>query len=325
MQGENFLIVKGRFKSPSTSIYGQILIVLKDETTIDSYSVVASTYSEIFDLEPHEEWYRFEEFIADVKWKGNFNANITHSVMDQIKAINDDYKTMKLFYDSVYKYDYNNLDITLFDQINRVIHDKNLVLETGIQEVSQRDFFDVKKNRDKGKKDEAPKDVIEQTGPDSVILPVKPIVSPVRGKPIYELKIGDKIILKIQPLSDRANYFIDLLDLREDKQIKPIPADVIDIKAGIGKKDPVEILTQIGPGIYGKFTEEEKQVKLRIYDPAIDGPIKKRVMKDQMLAAKSFDNTDDAGGPGLSKGTIIMFILFVVILALFIILIFFSW
>ncbi|MBN1532202.1 MAG: hypothetical protein JXA20_06030 [Spirochaetes bacterium] len=324
--GDNYLIVKGRFKSPSMNLYGQIMIIFKNENTIDSYAVVASTYSEIYNMEPHEEWNRYEEYIADVKWKGNFNANITHSIMDHIKALSDEVKLLKEFYQSVYKYDYSNVDITIFDLINRVLHDKSLILETGIQEVTQRDYYETKKNRDKkGEEEPAQKSEGSAATEDAaVILPVKPIVSPVRGKPIYELKIGDKIIIKIQAISDRANYFIDLLDLREDKQIRPIPAEVIDIKAGSGKKDPVEILTLIGSGIYGKFTEEEKQVKLRIYDPSIDGPIKKKILDASMQQKmKSFEPRES--GPGLSKGTIFMLLLFVIILALFIVLIFISW
>jgi hypothetical protein len=324
--GDNYLILKGRFKSPSMNLYGQIMIIFKSENTIDSYSVVASTYSEVYNMEPHEEWNKYEESIADIKWKGNFNANITHSIMDHVKSLSDEVKLLKEFYQSIYKYDYSTVDITLFDLINRVLHDKSLILETGIQEVTQRDYYETKKNRDK-KDDDAPAQKDDSTGsPEdaAVILPVKPIVSPVRGKPIYELKIGDKIIIKIQAISDRANYFIDLLGLREDKQVRTIPAEVIDIKAGTGKKDPVEILTLIGSGIYGKFTEEEKQVKLRIYDPSIDGPIKKKLL-DASVQQKMKAFAPEEHGPGLSKGTIFMLLLFVIILTLFIVLIFISW
>ncbi len=307
------------------NLYGQLMIIFKDETTIDSYSVVASTYSEIYNMEPHEEWNRYEEAIADIKWKGNFNGNITHSIMDHIKSISDDRRNLKNLYESVFKYDYTNVDIVLFDLVNLVIHDKSLILETGIQEVTQQDFYETKKRRD-GTADKNKKSNDDSGDRDdaSVILPVKPIVSPVRGKPIYELKIGDKIIIKIQPLSDRANYFIDLLDLREENQVRALPAEVIDIKAGTGKKDPVEILTMIGPGIYGKFTEEEKQVKLRIYDPSIDGPIKRKNIKG-VIQQKSASFDEEESGPGLSKGTILMLVLFVVILTIFIALIFISW
>jgi hypothetical protein len=156
---------------------------------------------------------------------------------------------------------------------------------------------------------------------DAVILSVKPIVAPVRGKPIYELRVGDKLMVYVQPQSDRANYYIDLLELREDKEIKPTPGEVIDIKAGSGKNSSTDILTLISPGIYGKFTEAEKQVKLKMYNPEIDGPMAK---KKQGVVGDKWAG-DSAKRPGYSKGTIVMLVLFMIMLILFVVLIFLSW
>jgi len=58
------------------------------------------------------------------------------------------------------------------------------------------------------------------------------------------------------------------MKLREEDKINPTPGEVIDIKVGPNKKDPIEILTDLGSGIFGKIIEDEKQVKLKIYDPS---------------------------------------------------------
>ena len=111
----------------------------------------------------------------------------------------------------------------------------------------------------------------------------------------------------IQPQSDRANYFIDLLNLREENEIKPTAGEVIDIKAGSGKNNPTDILTLIAPGIYGKFTETEKQVKLKLYDPLTDGPLSKKIDGGRR-PERAGTRRLPAKQSGFTKGTIIMMV-----------------
>lgn len=322
----DIMIIKGRFKAASMSLYGQFILIFKDSHAFESYNAVVSTYSDLYDIEPHEDWTKYREYIANVKWKGNFNATMTSSIMDQFKKFSEQMNSISLLYDHVCDYDYNAMDVALFDMVNRVIHDKNLILETAIQELSQAEYRAALEGP--GKSEEpAPAETAggsEGFGveDDAVILPVKPIVAPVKGKPVYELRISDKLLVYIQPSSDRANYFIDQLNLREDNEIRPTAAEVIDIKGGAGKNNPTDILTLIAPGIYGKFTEEEKQVKLKLYDPLTDSFISKKPAG----AGRGASGSAAAGKKsGFTKGTIIMMAFLAVILILFIILIFLNW
>ncbi|OHD63848.1 MAG: hypothetical protein A2176_12070 [Spirochaetes bacterium RBG_13_51_14] len=324
---DDIMIVKGRFKAGSFNLYGQFILVFKNDSNFESYNAVVSTYSDLYNLEPHESWTKYREFIANVKWKGNFNTTMTSSLMNQFKKFSEQMNSISLLYDNVSDYDYNAMDVILFDLVNRIIHDKNLILETAIQEATPLEYRTAVDTA-------APEDEKPDVAPaardgygiedDAVILSVKPIVAPVRGRPVYELRVGDKLLVYIQPQSDRANYFIDLLNLREKDEIKPTPGEVIDIKSGSGKNNPTDILTLIAPGIYGTFTELEKQVKLKMYDPEIDGPGAKK--KTGAINGKASAATDtDAVKAGFSKGTIVMLVLFMIILTLFIVLIFLSW
>ena len=257
--------------------------------------------------------------ILELKWKGNFNANLTSSIMDNFKEISaEDSKTNQL-YDYVNSYDYNSLDTYLFDTINRVVHDKNLVLETSIQEVTAEEFAQTKEKRYNKAEEKSTSETELEEG--AVILNIQPILAPVKGKPIYELKIGDRIMTKIIPNTDRANYFIDLLGLRVENHIKPIATEVIDIKSD-GKSEPLEILTRIGPGIYGKCIEDERQVKLRLYDALIDGPLTQKVIpKQTQPSPTSVATYEDVG---FSKLTYVIISLFVLLLIIFVLLIYIS-
>jgi hypothetical protein len=314
----NILIIKGRLKSPEQNLFGQFIIFFTNYRKIDLCSSVISTYSSLFDLEPHTNWDKYEESIADLKWKGNFNMNLTNAITGEFTKAANDTALTNLIFESTYNYDYKNLDITLFDIIHRIIHDKNMILETGIQEVTPLEIQEVRENRNKPKEPIQKKDDTFNTPDGTVVIPVKAILAPVNGKPIYQLKIGDKIMAKIEPKTDRAKYFIDLLSLWEDdnKKVRPYPMTVIDIKSGPAKNDPIEILTEIGSGVYGKITEEQNQVKLRIYDPEVDGVITKNKLQPQKNV------TAAAEEKGSLKGIFLMVALFLAIVGLFLMLVF---
>ncbi len=317
----NILIVKGRFKSASMNLYGLFLLSFNAMKKLDTHHVIVSSYSDMYEFDPNTPWHKFEEYIVDRKWKGNFNNSMTASIMDAFNKISDDVRNMKILYDNVYNYDYDQMDLILYDIINRIIHDKNLVMETLIQEISIQELQSVKDDRSKPQNQE--EEVEQKKDSQGVILQIKPVLAPLNGKPIYELRIGDKIMVRIIPSSNKENYYIDLYNLKDDRGIKTIPATVIDIKSSSGKNNPIEILAEIMPGVYGLCIEDEKLIKLKIYDPKTDSGINE---KEKTLAKKDnsapASNTDTAGS---GKSIMIMAVLFVAILLLFILLIMLSW
>jgi hypothetical protein len=317
----NILIVKGRFKSTSMNLYGLFLLSFNAMKKLDSHHVIVSSYSDMYEFDPNTPWHKFEEYIVDRKWKGNFNNSTTASIMEAFNKLSDDARNMKILYDNVYNYDYDQMDLILYDIINRIIHDKNLVMESLIQEISLHELQSVKEDRSKpqGQEDEGE----QKKDSHGVILQVKPVLAPLNGKPIYELRIGDKIMVRIIASSNKENYYIDLYNLKTDRGIKTIPATVIDIKSSSGKNNPIEILAEIMPGVYGLCIEDEKLIKLKLYDPKTDSGINEKektpVKKDNIV---SNSNTENAGS---GKSIMIMAVLFVVILLLFILLIMLSW
>ncbi len=322
-QEGNILIVKGRFKSNSMNLYGLFLLTFNAMKKLDSHHVIVSSYSDMYDLELSTPWHTFEEYIVDRKWKGNFNNSMTASIMETFNKLSDDVRNLKILYDNVYNYDYDQMDLILYDIINRIIHDKNLVMESLIQEISLSELQSIKEDRSKPQNEE---DDTEDGKKNSsgTILQVKPVLAPLNGKPIYELRIGDKIMIKIIPATSKENYYIDLYNLREEKGIKIIPATVIDIKSSAGKNNPIEILAEIMPGVYGLCKEDEKLIKLKMFDPKTDSKVNEKgkpvAVKKETAAAGANNETQSSG-----KSIVIMASLFVVILFLFILLIMLSW
>ncbi len=326
LSDDNVHIIKGRFRSAPAEIYGQFIIIFNSYKEIDTYNIIVSTYSDIYNRELKEEWDKFEEFLTDLKWKGQFNNNLTASLTHHISTIPDDPKLLYQLYDHIYNYDYKNLETILYDRINQILHVKDLTLETVIQEVPVEDYLKVKENRSKPKESTDNKTSAHEK-PDAkkiTILPADIILAPVKGKPIYDLKIGDIIMVRLKSDTVQSNYYIDDLDLKKDNRILPCPAEVIDIKTGTDRKDPIEILTKLIPGVYCRSYENEKQVKVRVFDPAVDKPVKtKNKISEESI--ETLDNDNYIKEPIFSKSTLIMLILLFLILAIFSVLILISW
>lgn len=317
------IIVKGRIKAVSLNLFGQFIIVFNDKKNIDLFNLVISSFSELYDtIEPHDEWNKYHKIISDTKWRGKFNTSMTNSLMDQIKNLSST-NQVEILYNQAVHFDYKNVDIFIFDLVNRIIHDKNLIIETGIEEVTPDEIKKEQENDNEASEDEnndKPKDETYDDG--TIILSCKPILSPVSGKPIYELTISDVIMVKLLPNSERNNHYIDMLKLREGSAIKAIPGTIIDIKSGSGKNDPIEILIEISNGIYGKLLEDEKQVKIKMHSGQIN-------QSDQQ---KSSDNS---GSPRKSEmtnnkqkssgGLLLILFALVSVLVLLVILIFIFW
>jgi len=270
-----YYVLKGRFKSNSLNFYGLFLLIFNPESELNSYHIIISTYSNTYDLEPHISWENFEKYILRVKWEGNFNTGMTASLQDVIKQNMFDGSIRSQLYRDIVDYNYDNVDLFMLETIYKTIQDKNMILETGIQEISKDDF-----NLEKIEAistDDSKETMIEGSSNEdnAVMLPIQLILAPVSGKPVYELKIGDKIVAKIIPNTDRSNYFIDLLNLRMENYIKPVACKLVDIVAE-DKKGAVEIIAEIGPGIFGKCIEDERQVKVRLYNPDVDGVVSQK-------------------------------------------------
>ncbi len=126
----------------------------------------------------------------------------------------------------------------------------------------------------------------------ATVLQVSPILSPVKGIPVTDLKIGNKIMVKIELVSEKANYYIHLYKLKEDGVIRPLPAEVVDIKS-YSSDGAIEIMAKIDEGVFGKCVEEEIQVKVRIFDPKEDYSIEKnnKEIKNKVALETSSDGS----------------------------------
>ncbi|MCL2026051.1 MAG: hypothetical protein FWG92_04520 [Leptospirales bacterium] len=275
IKSENrILFIKARFETHSgvQNLYGQLFIIITNMEALESYHAIISPHSETYDVELHTSWNKYQEFIIERKWKGLFSINLTNALNLHLDQFRTDRTMYKLLYQYTINSNYSKLDMLLYDLVNHVLHEKTLRIESVIQEISTEEYNKVVEARNKPVERPLQTNLEDsKKEDDSVILKVKPVLAPVKGKPIYTLKVGDTIMVKIVPDTPKQKEYIKIFKLEENGVIRSVPANVIDIKYGTDKNDPFEIIVKIEEKIFGKIIENERQIKLRIYDPKIDG------------------------------------------------------
>ncbi|MDA3899448.1 MAG: hypothetical protein PF637_02900 [Spirochaetes bacterium] len=269
------IFIKCRFKSSARNLYGLILIDFNPSGVVENYQVIASTFSETYEINPQSGWEDYENQIVQTKWNGKYNNNITRDFQLQLDSIFDDTFQRTQLFEAANDYDYGAAEQMMYDSARRILQDKNMKLELSIQEVSADEITMVRNQRETERQQKYQKE--KESGfsveEGSTVLSASLVLSPVNGKPLYDLKIGEKIMIKLDPSSSRNQQYISLYNLKSDNNTySPVPAEVIDIKA-TSKTDPVQILTRIEESVYAKSIEDERQVKLRIYNAATDRSI----------------------------------------------------
>ena len=266
-QNELITILKARFKAVETNTYGLLIIFFNDEKReVESLVAIASHYSSLFDIDPHLPWYSFEENIINTKWKGDISLNITIDLQNYIESSLDRDRGHELLM-LIKNNDQLKIESLLQAILMKPLADRNIIIETVSETITKESMNNVRIERNKLKTDKKSEiSSIESKIKSGNIINVELMLAPVSGIPIYELKKGDKIMVRIANTGVKEKYYIEQFGVKVDNNILPLPAEVVDIT----KNDKGEyiILVKLEKSVYGKAIETE-QVKLKRYDTLI--------------------------------------------------------
>lgn len=271
---ENYYLLKGRFKGRDSNTYGLFIMFFSlTQKSIDNVLVAASHFSGIYETSTKTPWNEFEDKITQLKWKGEISVNTSHDLQLLLSnSIRQDIAEELI--EAMTNGQMNKIEHTLSNILIRGLLDKMVSLELNFDKISHKDIIKIKDERarkEKEIKEEQKKETIRQAETEkfkveegAVTLSVNLVLAPVSGIPVFEIKNGDMIMVKIDGATERGNYFIDLLNARTPEgQIMPVKGTVKEIS--MNALGEFELMVEIGPGIYGKSLEAE-QVKIKKYD-----------------------------------------------------------
>ncbi|MGC8765889.1 MAG: DUF4899 domain-containing protein [Brevinematia bacterium] len=279
---KTIIIIKGRFKAPAVSSFGLFIVFMDNQSkSVEKFDVVCSHFSTLYENNISIPWNEIENIIVKLKWKGEYATSLTHDVqatLDDLFQVGSG-RTPEIW-SNIKKLQFNKVENVFEEALSRPAGDKNIKVDVAIETLHASQIESTRKMQ----KDTSGKDILSALTPEpkqeaqtttpatyipedsAVLLEVALVLSPVSGVPIFELKEGDKIFVKITEQSNRGQYFIDLLNASEDGDLLPIPASVVKV---LKEGKIYTVIVNIGPGIYGRSIDEDN-VKVKMYDPYYD-------------------------------------------------------
>ncbi len=272
---QDLFVIKGKFSS--SSLYGAFIIFLNPSyLRIPSFYCVVSRSFDISDIKTNQDWRNFEKLIVEVSKKTGFDEAMTAKLKDTaIKAFTipeitivarlieqDDgiavnHNFQKFISDIT---GYQNVELSVdYERINSISMELNSIVSTKISDApavpkeKQSEDIQIEKLDDPLEGKEV-----------KLILNGALILSPIKGKDISELAIGDRIMISIIDKSPKATDVLKAFNaFRDDGSAKPIAGRIVSIKHATDYK----IFAIVAKGIYIKIVEEEDFIKVAM-DPA---------------------------------------------------------
>ena len=308
----NYLVIKGRFKATASSSYG-LFIVFMDNVTknVDKIEIVASHFSTVYDTNISMPWSELQDIITKLRWKGEYATSLTHDIQATLEDLFQPGTGRGIDIWNAIKKTMINKAANFFEEFfARPTGDKGVKVEIAIETITKSDIENVKKMREQRdmlnslnlqNNQPAPKQAEQKLEESAVVLDVSLVLSPISGVPIYELKEGTKIFIKITEQTSRGQYFNDLLGASEGNEILPVPATV----KKVSKEGKIyTVLVEIGPGIYGKSLDEDT-VKVKLYDSNQD---KRKLQKTIEAAPTSIEPISETS-PSSTNGSFLFWVM----------------
>lgn len=257
-----YIVLKIRLRSEALNFYSvAVLIIDRELKLMEKLDVLASRIPTFYHNCISQSWEEVQNEIIKQVIEGKNLTNLSKSVSTAIEKIflNEDIDYIIKLIDN----DINKFITILQESINRALLKGDAKLE-----VIKHDVNSIDKNV-------TSEDVTEELAeleneninfdvPDGVsVIPVKAVLAPVSGIPLYELTIGDKIYVNIDTSFERAKEYIEYFDALQDDKLIPLPAEILEIMVDMNNN--YIILVKLDESTYGQIIEEEK-VKIKRWD-----------------------------------------------------------
>ncbi|MCL1864984.1 MAG: hypothetical protein FWF73_04155 [Spirochaetes bacterium] len=267
----DLFLIKAKFSS--SSVYGAFIIFLNipNLRVENIYSIISRSF-EIADIKTTQTWRNFEDRLVDTAKKGDFDEVMTAKVNEALaKSLNMqeiDQFSQLIDQDNGIAVSHNFQkffsDVTGYQNVTfSVDYEKISSLSMELQSITSTKITNLKiKNKKEDVNVEAIDDSDDPLAGKDVRLLVRGalILSPIKGKDISELIIGDKVMISVIDKGEKAIELLKAFNAynEENRTAKPIVGRIVSISHTTDFK----IHAIVAKGIYVKIVEEENFIKV---------------------------------------------------------------
>jgi hypothetical protein len=279
---KDMFAVKAKFNASTT--YGAFLIFFNIPycSLTNSYEVMSPSYT-VDDLKTKSIWRLFEEEIGKILKSGGHNNEMTMKLKDELAnaftlKIGSDQRSSELK-----KFLEINDEISANRIIKKFIQDRfgfmNVNLSVDYEQISSLDMemFSISGKKiekellqsEQEKKSDTVSEVEEDDDIDKneiqLIFHGTLVLSPMKGKAVHALEIGDRIKINLDSSNAKAVSIAKAFKAYHDNKILPITGRIVSIRHLL--EGGYKIYCLIAKGIYVKIEEEEESIKIAVDMP----------------------------------------------------------
>ncbi len=258
-----FVILKGRTRSENMNFYGVFLIIIDSELKImEKCDVIVSRIPTFYNSSISRSWQEVYKEILQLSFEGKNNVTYSKSIIAGIEKLflNEDVTYLIELINN----DFEKFQTLLLENINRTFGNGDCKAE--IIKYFE-DSLEMQNQSTMTINPEALLQTAEETvdfdiPPGVNLIPLKPALAPVSGKPIYEIVPQDLIYVYIDPNFDRYKDYLNYFNSLVEDKVVPIKGEVLEVRIDLNNN--YILLIKLDENTYGKLIEEEK-VKVKMY------------------------------------------------------------
>ncbi|MDI6786078.1 MAG: hypothetical protein QMD92_05145 [bacterium] len=262
---KNTIVVKGKFRGKNKNSYGLFILTLnKAKELLDHVRAVMLYDPEIYKISVRNRWDIFDRELARVNLKKKEGAESLYLHLESgLKDIFLKTITKKKLFECLKKLDLDNFKDCLISNIGNIIKDTAIDTEIEVDNISSFTSFGI---RLKEGSSEEEKEKVEEGVPKEekkeVVLKLAPVIAPVSGINVIDLKIDDQILTYIVDKTDLGLYLAELMGAKKGEKLIPVISRIYNIENLEG--DKIRFTVKIGCGIFGEaiISNEVNIVKL---------------------------------------------------------------
>ena len=237
----------------------------QQKNTIEKFETLVSYSPELINIQTDFTYKDVVSKIQKFMLEGNYVQNATLSLSNTFKnSISNESFLMEFIY-YLQTENEDKLNELLKQQLVKILGKNDVYINSKFYPISRED---IDKTAHESKIQDVASDISELNDASSVI-PAGAIVtnfsfvlSPVNGTRADELKVNDKVMIKIAPENEVANNVINLLSLKDDAGIiRHAPATIAEIKRN---QSEIYYVVKLIDGVFAKYTETEVSVRVKL-------------------------------------------------------------
>lgn len=274
MSGGGFVAVKGSFKGEFSGYQG-LIFLLGDlaERSFDRVYLLIASDPGVMSLRNDTGWHAFEAAMLDAKLQGRVAPNLTNDFERKFRekmAAETGQELLRV----LERGDDAGFQETFLYEIGRMIGDSEVALQITIERLSKEDVHPtavetppVPSAADDGtaagtaasSSSSAP----AVSAPATVIVKIDPILSPVTGVAVGDLKAGDRILTKIVDSTDAARILGQIV--MQGGGAAEVPGAVVAEVLAVEESDTerVRLRVHLMPGFEG-VVPVAREIKIRV-------------------------------------------------------------